>query len=115
MRLPPNYGDAILTLRPDARYIMHEDDLENIEWVEVEGVPPTPTEIEAQLVLLQEGVYSGTFGVSLQIFSYSPGLHSCLDACPVSISTGGICLSIVALLGRTQNVRCISFDSLFRI
>jgi len=54
MRLPPNYGDAILSLRPDARYVMHENDLENIEWVEVEGVPPTPAEIEAQLLLLQE-------------------------------------------------------------
>lgn len=61
MRIPPNYGDAILSLRPGALYVLHEDDLDAIEWVEVEGTPPTPDEIRAELLVLESTYETNTY------------------------------------------------------
>lgn len=58
---PPNYGDAILSLRPGALYILHEDDLDTIEWVQVEGTPPTPDEIRAELLVLESAYETNTY------------------------------------------------------
>ena len=38
--------DAIKFLKPESEFVIRNQDLDNIEWIIVEGVPPTKKEIE---------------------------------------------------------------------
>lgn len=48
------HGDAIVSLAPEAQWVMEDNDLSKLEWLS-EGIErPTDAAIEAELVRLQE-------------------------------------------------------------
>jgi hypothetical protein len=45
---------AIKTLRPEAEFVIHGDDLENIDWHVIEGAIPTKKEILNAMALVEK-------------------------------------------------------------
>lgn len=67
---------AIKSLRPDARWMLHGDEYEGLEWLD-DDLPPSKQEVEAEIVRLQSE-YNNTEYQRLRAAEY-PDFKDYLD------------------------------------
>ncbi len=74
----PNIGDAIARIRPNASFIVYDEDISKIEWNDTKTECPTEEEILESLSILQEEVTYNSYK-SLRQKAY-PSIGDQLDA-----------------------------------